>query len=162
VNINLPTPEDELMMEAAIAIAWKAIASGSSGVGALLHWRNEILALDHNQAGETGDLTAHAEMVVIRQAAKRLNQMSAAEKAEVTLYTTLEPCLMCLSAISLVGIKRVVYAALVEDAVATDRLAQDINIEKMNPLLTRGSLELIPGVQREAGKALLAQMGKQA
>ena len=107
-----PTSQDRAMMEKTIHEARRAIDAGKAGVAALLLWHEEIVALGHNQYAETGDLTAHAEMVVLRSAAALLNALSAEEKTHLTLYVTLEPCLMCLSAISLVGIKRVVYAAL--------------------------------------------------
>ncbi len=140
--------------------ARRAIANGKIGVASLLLWRDEIIAIAHNLCIETGDLTAHAEMVVLRQAAERLNQMSEADKADLILYTTLEPCLMCLSAISFVGIKRVVYSALIQDSSPEDQVARGITTEQINKLLVRGSLELVPGVKREEGKELLALMGK--
>lgn len=158
--IGKPTAKDEKMMELAIAEAQTAIDNGLAGVGALLLWQDDILAIAHNMHVETGDITAHAEMVVLRAAAQRLNEMTGEEKRALTLYTTLEPCLMCLSAISFVGIKRVVYAALATDAVPEDLVAKGITAQKINPLLTRGEIELVPGVKREAGRSLLAQMGK--
>ena len=89
-----------------------------------------------------------------------LNALSTEEKAHLTLYVTLEPCLICLSAISFVGIKRVVYAALAEDANAEELIARGLTAEQLNPLLTRGPLELVPGVLRAEGRGLLARMGK--
>ncbi len=155
-----PTSQDLAMMQKAINEAHQAIDAGKVGVAALLLWHAEIVALDHNQYAETGDLTAHGEMVVLRSAATFLNTLTAEEKADLTIYTTLEPCLMCLSAISFAGIKRVVYAALAEDANAEELIARGLTAEKVNPLLTRGSLELVPGVLREQGRELLARMGK--
>ncbi len=96
------------------------------------------------------------------EAAQRLNAMSAEDKAALILYTTLEPCLMCLAAISFVGIKRVIYSALAEDANAEEMVARGISAETINDLLTRGPFELVPGVRREEGRELLAQMGKLA
>ena len=116
MSIGKPTPKDEQMIEQAIAIAQAAIDNGKAGVGAILLWQDEIVAKSHNMYEETGDMTAHAEMVVLQKAAKRLDQMTNEDKAKLTLYTTLEPCLMCLSAISFVGIKRVVYSAIATDA----------------------------------------------
>jgi tRNA(Arg) A34 adenosine deaminase TadA len=69
--------------------ARRAIANGKIGVASLLLWHDEIIAIAHNLYIDTGDLTARAEMVVLRQVAERLNQMSAADKADLTLYTTL-------------------------------------------------------------------------
>ena len=155
-----PTSQDRATMEKAIHEARRAIDAGKAGVAALLLWHEEIVALDHNQYVETGDLTAHAEMVVLRSAAALLNALSTEEKAHLTLYVTLEPCLMCLSAISFVGIKHVVYAALTEDANAEELIARGLTAEQLNPLLTRGSLELVPGILRAEGRGLLARMGK--
>lgn len=162
LNVKQPTTEDEAMIQRVLEVAHRAIADGKVGVASLLRWRGEIIAIAHNLYVETGDLTAHAEMVVLRQAAKRLNQISEVQKAELTLYTTLEPCLMCLSAISFVGIKRVVYSALIEDSSPEDQVAWDIKTEQINNQLVRGSLELVPGVKREEGKELLALMGKRS
>src|SRR5437763_14360769 len=155
-----PTSQVRSMMEKAIHEARRAIDTGKAGVAALLRWHDEIMALDHNQYVETGDLTAHAEMVVLRSAAALLNALSTEEKAHLTLYVTLEPCLICLSANSFVGIKRVVYAALAEDANAEELIARGLTAEQLNPLLTRGPLELVPGILRAEGRGLLARMGK--
>ncbi len=157
-----PTAKDEEMMEKVIAEARAAIAQGKVGVGALLLWREEILAISHNMYVETGDMTAHAEMVVLRNTARRLNAMSKEEKRELTLYSTLEPCLMCIAAISFAGIKRVVYAALAEDANQEEMLARGMTAPRINDLLTRGPLELVAGVRREEGRELLRLMGKLA
>lgn len=153
------TAKDHEMIAKAIAQAKAAIDAGGTGIAALLLWRNEILAFNCNRCLETGDLTAHAEIVVLRDAAKKLNEMTETEKAEITLYTTLEPCLLCTAAISFVGIKRVVYSALSEDANEEQIIAKGITIDKINKLLIRGPLELVPGVQREQGKELLKQIG---
>jgi tRNA(adenine34) deaminase len=137
-----PTSQDRAMMEKVIHEARQAIDAGKAGVAALLLWRDEIVAQDHNLYAETGDMTAHGEMVVLRSAAALLHALTAEEKAHLTIYVTLEPCLMCLSAISFVGIKRVVYAALAEDANAEELIARGLTAEKLNPLLTRGPLVL--------------------
>lgn len=155
-----PTTQDLVMMGKAIEEAQRAIEADKAGVGALLLWRDEIVAIGHNLSVETGDMTAHGEMVVLRSAARRLNALTAAEKARLTLYVTLEPCLMCLCALSFVGIKRVVYAALAEDANAEEIIAYGLTAERLNSLFTRGPLELVPGVMRAEGRELLARMGK--
>src|SRR6266496_5372413 len=88
---KLPT-QDLAMMEKVIHEARRAIDAGKAGVAALLLWHDEIVALGHNQYVETGDLTAHGEMVVLRSAATFLSALSAEEKTHLTLYVTLEPC----------------------------------------------------------------------
>lgn len=161
-NLHAPTELDEEMIDKVLEEANRAIDQGKAGVGALILWRGEILALGHNTFEETGDMTAHGEMTVLRQAARRLSQMSSEEKADLCIYVTLEPCLMCLSAISFVGIKRVVYSALAEDANEEQWVARGISIDKLNSSLVRGPLELVPGVKREEGKAILARMHKRS
>lgn len=161
-NLKKPTPLDEAMIDEVLEEANRAIDQGKAGVGALILWRDEILAIGHNTFEETKDMTAHGEMTVLRQAAHRLSEMTPEEKEDLSIYVTLEPCLMCLSAISFVGIKRVVYAALAEDANEEQWVARGISIDKINSMLVRGPLELVPGVKREAGKALLARMHKRS
>ena len=123
------------MMEKAINEAHRAIDAGKAGVVALLLWHDEIVALNHNRYVKTGDMTAHGEMVVLHSAAAFLNTLSAEDKAHLTIYVTLEPCLMCLSAIFFVGIKRVVYAALAENANAKELIARGLTAECVNPCL---------------------------
>lgn len=148
------------MMKLALAEAHSAIARGNVGVAALIGWQDQVLAISHCTYQETGDHTAHAELVVLQQAAQSLRQISLVEKAELTLYTTLEPCLMCLAAISFAGLKRVVYAALAEDSDGEGVVAEGMTTEVVNPLLVRGALELVPGVKRQEGRELLRLMGK--
>jgi tRNA(adenine34) deaminase len=109
---------------------------------------------------ETGDMTAHGEIVVLRDAASRLSKMNEDEKWEITLYSTLEPCLMCIMAISFVDIRRVVYSALSEVANGEEMMVSGITCGPINDLLTREPIERDPGVRREKGRELLAQMGK--
>lgn len=148
-----------MIMEKTIHEARQAINVGGAGVAALLLWRDQIVALGHNMYTETGDVTAHGEMVVLRSAAAFFKTLAPKERLHLSIYITLEPCLMCLAAISFVGIKRVVYAALAEDANEEELIARGLIAETLNPLLTRGPLELVPGVLRAQGRELLARMG---
>lgn len=157
-----PSPHDLDMMQIALKEAQQAIEKGEAGVGAVLTFGNEILAVTHNMYEETRDKTAHAEMVALRQTAVRLDSLKPEELARVTIYVTLEPCLMCLSAISFVGIKRVVFSAFNKDANQEAWIARGIDSETINPLLVKGPLELVTGVKHEEGKKLLEEMGKDA
>lgn len=156
-----PTAKDDEMIRLVLDEGFRAIKIGKAGVGALLLYGDEILALGHNESKETGDLTAHAEMVVLREAAFRLGQMNDDEKAKLTIFSTLEPCIMCTCAISVAGIKRVVYSALTEDWSDDQMIADDVTIHTLNPRLMRGSIDLIGGVRREEGKKLLTAMQQQ-
>jgi tRNA(Arg) A34 adenosine deaminase TadA len=111
------TPPDGLghkaaagFMERALVEAQAAGARGEVPIGAVLVGPNpgELLASAGNGPIEAHDPTAHAEMLVIRSAAKRLGNE---RLVGATLYVTLEPCAMCAGAISFARIKRLVYAA---------------------------------------------------
>jgi tRNA(Arg) A34 adenosine deaminase TadA len=96
----------------ALAEAEAAAARGEVPVGAVLvSEAGEVLAVDGNRIVERRDPTAHAEMLVIRAGAERLGNE---RLVGTTLYVTLEPCAMCVGAISLARIARLVFAA--EDA----------------------------------------------
>lgn len=157
--IAQPSARDEAMMSRVIAEANRAIDDGKVGVVALLACGDEILQIGNNTYEETRDLTAHGEIATLRAAAKRLDAMSEEERAELTIYVSLEPCLMCFAAIAVVGIKRVVYSALVEDADEESLIARGLTCGEINPRLVKGPVELVEGVMREEGRKILGRMG---
>ena len=81
---------------------------GEAPVGAVLVGPDGLVAEGHNLTVTNSDPTAHAEVVVIRQAAARAGDW---RLPDLTLYTTLEPCALCSGAIVLSRIRRVVYGA---------------------------------------------------
>ena len=99
---------DEIWMRAAIAEAEQALAEGEMPVGCVIVRNGEIVARGHNLREQTGDPTAHAEIVAIRAAAHALGswRLDGCE-----LIVTLEPCPMCAGAISQARLARVVYGA---------------------------------------------------
>jgi tRNA(Arg) A34 adenosine deaminase TadA len=100
---------DDHWMHVALAEAEAAAASGEVPVGAVLIGPDaQLLASAGNRIVETKDPTAHAEILVIREAAARLGNE---RLVGATLYVTLEPCAMCAGAISFARLKRLVYAA---------------------------------------------------
>lgn len=101
---------DTHWMSVALAEAEAAAARGEVPVGAVLIGPSDgdLLASAGNRIVETKDPTAHAEILVIREAAARLGNERLVGS---TLYVTLEPCAMCAGAISFARIKRLVYAA---------------------------------------------------
>ena len=85
---------EELMREA-VAEAQLAFARGEIPVGAVVALNGEIIARAHNLREATGDPTAHAEVLAIREAARK---MGGRRLGQCTLYVTLEPCPMCAGA----------------------------------------------------------------
>jgi tRNA(Arg) A34 adenosine deaminase TadA len=109
-HTEMMTQADNHWMAVALAEAEAAAARGEVPVGAVLVGPNpgEMLASAGNAIVEQRDPTAHAEMLVIRSAAKRLGNE---RLIGATLFVTLEPCAMCAGAISFARVKRLVYAA---------------------------------------------------
>jgi tRNA(adenine34) deaminase len=97
-------------MAEALLMARQAAAKDEVPVGAvLINEDNELIASGHNQPISAIDPTAHAEIVVLREAAKKLNNY---RLPDTTLYVTLEPCTMCVGALVQARVKRIVYGAI--------------------------------------------------
>lgn len=100
--------EDEKMMRVALEQAMLAMNEGEVPVGAVITLEGRILAKAHNSPLSLIDPTAHAEILVIREAAQILRNY---RLPGTTLYVTLEPCVMCAGAIIQARVARVVYGA---------------------------------------------------
>jgi tRNA(adenine34) deaminase len=98
---------DEQHIRRAIQLAKEAADNGDVPVGAVLV-SGELTLEAKNEKEARPDPTAHAEMLLIREASRRLG---AWRLHEATLYVTKEPCIMCAGAIIAARLKRVVYAA---------------------------------------------------
>ncbi len=106
---------EEHWMRAAIVAARQGIAAGQSPFGCVIVSGEAPLATAHNQVWASGDPTAHAEITAIRLAAQRSGDISL---AGCELYSTCEPCPMCMAAIHWARVDRVVYGAAIADAAA--------------------------------------------
>jgi tRNA(adenine34) deaminase len=102
------TNSDSVLMRAALEQAELGAALGEVPIGALLVSEGNIVARSHNYREGWQDPTAHAELIVIRESAKALGRW---RLIDTTLFVTLEPCAMCLGAIILARIPRVVFGA---------------------------------------------------
>jgi len=95
-------------MAAAIAEARRAEADGEVPVGAVAVADGQIVGAGHNRPIGLGDPTAHAEVLAIRAAASTLKTY---RLEAVSIYVTLEPCVMCVGAMLNARVARVVYGA---------------------------------------------------
>jgi tRNA(adenine34) deaminase len=100
-------------MQMALQEARAAAHEGEVPVGAVIVRDGEVLATDRNRRDGTGDPSAHAEILVLRQAAERQGDW---RLNGTTLYVTLEPCPMCAGAIVLARVDAVVYGTSDPDA----------------------------------------------
>jgi len=96
-------------MKRALQEAKSAASRGEVPVGAVIVCGNEILSTQSNRVIESKDPTAHAELLVIREACQKIGNE---RLTDCDLYVTLEPCAMCATAISLARIKTLYYGAL--------------------------------------------------
>ncbi len=99
--------QDQVFMQAALAEAEAARTLGEVPIGAVIVLDGEIIGRGHNLRETSNDPTTHAEMVAIRQAAAHIGHW---RLLDTTLYVTLEPCVMCMGAIILARIPRLVFA----------------------------------------------------
>ena len=105
-------------MELAIKQAEKAYKLGEVPVGCVIVKDDKVIAKAHNIVEKKKDSTMHAEIIAIKKASKKLKNW---RLLDCDMYVTLEPCLMCKSAIELSRIKNVYYSTISDN---------DINIKK--------------------------------
>ncbi len=95
-------------MRAALDLALGAERAGEVPVGALVVRAGEVVGRGENRQLRDSDPTAHAEIVAVRRAARRLGERWL---SEATVYSTLEPCAMCAGALVAARVRRLVFAA---------------------------------------------------
>jgi len=100
-------PDDERYVRRALELAHAAAQAGDVPIGAVLV-SGELVLEAKNEKESRPDATAHAEMLLLREAARRLGVW---RLSEATMYVTKEPCVMCAGAMIAARIKRLVYAA---------------------------------------------------
>lgn len=108
------TEQDEKFMRRAIELAQTGMKTGAGGpFGAVIVKDGEIVGEGSNRVTSTNDPTAHAEIVAIRDACSKLNSF---QLDGCTVYTSCEPCPMCLGAIYWARPAKIFYAATHSDA----------------------------------------------
>jgi tRNA(adenine34) deaminase len=126
-------------MQLALRHARAAVAHGDVPIGAVVVRDGRVIAARHNERELTGDPTAHAEVLALRDAATVVGHW---RLFDCTLYVTLEPCLMCAGALVNSRIGRLVYAAPDPKAGAVESLYSVCADERLNhrPPVTSGVL----------------------
>ena len=99
---------DEKWMRAALALAEEALDAGETPVGCVIVRAGEIIARARNRREEARDPTAHAEMLAIREAARKTGNW---RLSDCEMYVTLEPCPMCAGAVSQARLGKLVFGA---------------------------------------------------
>jgi tRNA(adenine34) deaminase len=99
---------DRGFMELALAEAREALEHGDVPIGAVAVHEGQVIARAHNERERRLDPTAHAEVLLLGRAAKKLGRR---HLGDVTVYVTIEPCAMCAGALVLGRVGRLVYGA---------------------------------------------------
>ena len=140
--------KDQEYMAIALDEARLAMQSGEVPVGAvLIDDEGGVVVRAHNLCERETDATAHAEMLAIREAEKRLSRW---RLTGCTLYVTLEPCPMCAGAIMAARISRLVYGAADARAGAVESIFNIPGHPSLAPMP-----EITAGVMEDECKALL-------
>jgi tRNA(adenine34) deaminase len=138
---------DEHWMREAIEQARLAAADGEVPVGAVVVHGDEVIGRGRNLREATQDPTAHAEMLALREAARKLGSW---RLIDTSLYVTLEPCPMCAGALVNARVPRVVWGCDDPKAGATRTLYAIGSDARLNH-----RFECVPGILADACSALL-------
>lgn len=140
---------DEELVVLALQEALNAPAHGDVPVGAVVWHEGEVIARRHNERELTGDPTAHAEILAVRDAASRLGGW---RLYGATVAVTLEPCLLCAGALLQARVARVVFGA---DDPKAGALGSLYNVGA-DPRLNH-EFEVVPWVRADECAALLQE-----
>lgn len=143
-------PDDATFMALALEEARQAQHEGEVPVGAVLVRRGEVIARARNRRETHGDPTAHAEMLLLRHAVESGTMGGGWRFTDVTLFVTLEPCVMCMGAAVLARIPRLVYGCADPKGGAAHSLYQLGSDPRLNH-----QVEVVPGVLGDEAAELL-------
>jgi tRNA(adenine34) deaminase len=132
--------EDSRWMQQAIAAAREAQSAGEVPVGCCVVAGETLLAIAGNRTRRDNDPTAHAEIIALREAARKIGNY---RLTDVTVYSTVEPCAMCAGGLIQARVKRLVYGARDEKAGAVESRFRICDTDFLNHRLqvTSGVLE---------------------
>jgi tRNA(adenine34) deaminase len=139
----------ELFIREALAAARDAVEHGDVPVGALIVRDGEVIATTSNRTVRDQDPTAHAELLAIREASRRVRSW---RLDACTLYVTLEPCAMCAGAIVLSRMRMLVFGAFDDKAGMAGSVADIVRHPRLNH-----RPEVVSGVLAEECAALLKE-----
>ena len=133
---------DERFMKKALEAARQALAMGEFPVGCVMVYEDEILVTGtrNHSAPQSQNELDHAEMLALRRLIALGEKI---DRAKVTLFSTLEPCLMCYAALIINGVKHIIYAY--EDVLGG---GTGLDLTGLNPFYREMEVTVVPGVLR--------------
>lgn len=146
------TEQDKEFMREAIRLADESVAKGGGPFGAVIVKDGKIIAGGSNRVTIDNDPTAHAEVSTIRMACRALKTFSL---EGCTIYTSCEPCPMCLGAIYWAHIDRIYYGNNRKDAADID-FADNFIYEELDKPMDKRTVPIIPMLRDEAIRTFVA------
>jgi len=144
--------DDKFFMHEAIKEAQKAYEKDEVPIGAVAVFKNQIIGRGHNQTERLKDPTAHAEIIAITAAANALNSW---RLKDVTVYTTVEPCIMCAGALVLARVKKIIFGVRDEKFGGCGSVFNIVNEKRLNH-----RIEIIEGILKDECFSLLKSFFK--
>ena len=151
------TEQDKEFRREAIRLADESVKNGGGPFGAVIVKDGEIVAGSANSVTRDNDPTAHAEVNTIRLACKKLGTF---DLSDCVIYTSCEPCPMCLGAIYWAHLKCIYYGNTKKDAADID-FADDFIYKELDKPLSKRTLPFIPLLREEAIKTFRAWEAKE-
>lgn len=141
----------EMFMRAALSEAARAAAAGERADGAVAVLDEAMVAHGHEQVSASGDPTAHAVMVCVREAARRLGRSSL---AGITVFATVEPCPMCTGALLQADADAIVFALADPQEGACTSVISLADTERLP-----GRLRVVSGICSDEAAELRPELG---
>lgn len=137
-----------VFMTEALKLAQGALERGEFPVGCVMVYQGDIIAngARRHTRGEAKNEIDHAEMVALRRLSELPGEINS---GQVIVYCTMEPCLMCLAALIISGIRTIVYAY--EDVMGGGTTC---NLARLKPFYSSHPLKIVPGILRKQSVAL--------
>ncbi|MEG2322127.1 MAG: nucleoside deaminase [Bacilli bacterium] len=141
----------EEYMNIALEQALKAFKNDDVPIGAIIVKKGKIIAKAYNKKEKNGIATQHAEILAINKACRKLKNW---RLLDCTIYTTVEPCLMCYGAIIQARIKTVVYGS------KNDNFGYSTRVNNTN-INNKETIEIIGGICENKSKMLIQKFFKE-
>ncbi len=136
-------------MELAFEEAEKALDKEEVPIGAVVVFQGKVVGRGHNQKETKQDPTAHAEMIALKKAARKLESW---RMPDCEVYVTLEPCPMCIGAMLQARIKKLVFGAFDEKGGAVGSLYNLADDDRLNH-----RIKVVSGVEAKRSSRMLKE-----
>ncbi len=146
--------KDEHFMHVALDAARLAVENDEVPIGAcVVDESGNVLAVSGNRTRTDCDPTAHAEIVVLREAAKKIGNY---RLTECSVYTTIEPCAMCAGALVQARVKRLIYGSVDERFGAVESVFEICTSSSLNH-----QMEIVSGILKDECRDLISSFFKE-